>query len=234
MIWLILREFSLLGKVQPWRFALLYFFSTVVWSVQKQLSAQEEAVALIASLLLCKALWFLSGDRSYEASPCPQAREWLLTTWPWNTLSNGSMWSDREDEGSVCVRIQHRQSCDSKQILHIPAETVSVHHQLVRPQRTTENKMYLSQEHQRSTPLKCNDAILGVIIMCCAHKKWKLAACLFYFNIKYCRVINLHLVSQGCSSTCSSWVMRQFTKLTMIVQPSFCSHGSLYMRAKLV
>lgn len=114
-----------------------------------------------------------------SAKPCDSYQE----TWPKrpalphkgrnNALQLGheiysdcSMWSDREDAGSVCV-LTHRRVVTVNKFCKFLLN-LFLHHLMVWPQSPTENKMHLYQRHRRSTPLKCNDATLGVIVMCCS------------------------------------------------------------------
>lgn len=75
------------------------------------------------------------------------------------------MRSNREETGSVylCVHAHTQGDSDSKQILHIPAETLFLCTTLECDHSPpAKNKMFPDEA------LKFHDATLGVIIMCCS------------------------------------------------------------------
>lgn len=163
MIRVIFKDISLMSKtmLSCSEFSFIHLHSVVVC---------REAVC-------CTQLWFC-WHHCLSAKPCDSYQEtWakrsgLLYKGRNNILQLGheihwSMWSDRKDAETVCVfthqRDTHGELWQSTDSAHSCWNSASLHHLMCcHHSHPPKNKMY-------HTPLRYNDATLGVIIVCCVH-----------------------------------------------------------------
>lgn len=141
------------------------FTSTVVWCVETQFAAHScGSVGITASL---QSL-VIPIRRPEQRGQAFSTRDGITS---YNLAMKYTGTCDligRMQKACVCVcvflhtRETHRESCESTDSAHSCWNSASLHHLMCCHSHPPKNKIY-------HTPLKCNEATLGVIILCCAH-----------------------------------------------------------------